>query len=188
MNMNKGSLVLRDSTATVVAFGEGMNKELLVNGVGIARLTPIVKMMAHLPLSIRNKKPESALIIALGMGTTLRSAASWEINVKGIELVPSVVEAFPYYFKDAKSIIDQPNVEVIVDDGRRFLNRTQEKYDVITIDPPPPVEAASTSLLYSREFYKIIAEHLNKDGIFQQPKQSVGRFKLPAHLLIIIFI
>ncbi len=168
MNMNKGSLVLRDSTATVVAFGEGMNKELLVNGVGIARLTPIVKMMAHLPLSIRNKKPESALIIALGMGTTLRSAASWEINVKGIELVPSVVEAFPYYFKDAKSIIDQPNVEVIVDDGRRFLNRTQEKYDVITIDPPPPVEAASTSLLYSREFYKIIAEHLNQDGIFQQ--------------------
>ena len=168
MNMGKGSLVLRDSTATVVAFGEGMDKELLVNGVGIARLTPIVKMMAHLPLSIRSKKPESALIIALGMGTTLRSAASWGINVKGIELVPSVVEAFPYYFKDFKSIIEQPNVEVIVDDGRRYLNRTQEKFDVITIDPPPPVEAASTSLLYSREFYKIIAEHLNKDGIFQQ--------------------
>ena len=168
MDMGKGSLVLRDSTATVVAFGEGMDKELLVNGVGIARLTPIVKMMAHLPLSIRSKKPESALIIALGMGTTLRSAASWGINVKGIELVPSVVEAFPYYFKDFKSIIDQPNVEVIVDDGRRYLNRTQEKFDVITIDPPPPVEAASTSLLYSREFYKIIAEHLNKDGIFQQ--------------------
>ena len=168
MDMGKGSLVLRDSTATVVAFGEGMDKELLVNGVGIARLTPIVKMMAHLPLSIRSKKPESALIIALGMGTTLRSAASWGINVKGIKLVASVVEAFPYYFKDFKSIIDQPNVEVIVDDGRRYLNRTQEKFDVISIDPPPPVEAASTSLLYSREFYKIIAEHLNKDGIFQQ--------------------
>ena len=168
MDMGKGSLVLRDSTATVVAFGEGMDKELLVNGVGIARLTPIVKMMAHLPLSIRENKPESALIIALGMGTTLRSAASWGIDVKCVELVSSVVKAFPYYFKDASSIISQPNVEVIIDDGRRFLNRTQSKYDVIIIDPPPPIEAASTSLLYSREFYETIIEHLKKDGIFQQ--------------------
>jgi len=168
MDMGKGSLVLRDSTATVVAFGEGMDKELLVNGVGIARLTPIVKMMAHLPLSIRKNKPESALIIALGMGTTLRSAASWGIDVKCVELVSSVVKAFPYYFKDASSIISQPNVEVIIDDGRRFLNRTQSKYDVIIIDPPPPIEAASTSLLYSREFYETIIEHLKKDGIFQQ--------------------
>ena len=34
-NMGKGGLVLRDSTATVVAFGEGMKKRLLVNGIGI---------------------------------------------------------------------------------------------------------------------------------------------------------
>ena len=161
------SLVLRDSTATVIAFGEGMKKRLLVNGWGMTGLTPITKMMAHLPLSIRNKKPESALIIALGMGTTLRSASSWGIEVKCIELVPSVLKAFPYFFKDAKSILDRPNVEVIIDDGRRFLNRTQGKYDAIIIDPPPPIEAASTSLLYSREFYELIAKHLKKDGIFQ---------------------
>jgi predicted membrane-bound spermidine synthase len=161
------SLVLRDSTATVIAFGEGMKKRLLVNGWGMTGLTPITKMMAHLPLSIRNKKPESALIIALGMGTTLRSAASWGIDVKCIELVPSVLKAFPYFFKDAKSVLDRPNVEVIIDDGRRFLNRTQSKYDAIIIDPPPPIESASTSLLYSREFYELITKHLKKDGIFQ---------------------
>ena len=166
-NMGKGGLVLRDSTATVVAFGEGMKKRLLVNGIGITYLTPITKMMAHLPLSIRKKKPKSALIIALGMGTTLRSAASWGINVKCVELVPSVLEAFPYFYKDASLILKKPNVKVIIDDGRRYLNRTRDKYDVIVIDPPPPIEAASTSLLYSREFYKIIAEHLKKDGIFQ---------------------
>jgi predicted membrane-bound spermidine synthase len=165
--IGKGFLVLRDSTATVVAFGEGMKKRLLVNGIGITHLTPITKMMAHLPLSIRKRKPESALIIALGMGTTLRSAASWGIDVKCVELVPSVVEALPYFFEDASSVLSQPNVEVIIDDGRRFLNRTQKKYDAIIIDPPPPVEAASTSLLYSREFYKSLAEHLKKDGIVQ---------------------
>ena len=75
---------------------------------------------------------------------TLRSAASWGIDVKCVELVPSVVKALPYFFEDASSILSQPNVEVIIDDGRRFLNRTQNKYDVIIIDPPPPIEAASS--------------------------------------------
>src|SRR5208282_1131934 len=45
----KSSRVLRDSTATVIATGTGMNKLLLVNGYGMTSLTPITKMMAHLP-------------------------------------------------------------------------------------------------------------------------------------------
>jgi spermidine synthase len=188
-NIGKGALVLRDSTATVVAFGEGMKKRLLVNGIGITMLTPITKMMAHLPLSIREKKPESALIIALGMGTTIRSAASWGIDVKCIELVPSVVKAFPYFFKDASTVLNLPNVEVIIDDGRRYLNRTQSQYDVIIIDPPPPLEAASTSLLYSREFYEIIAKHLNKGGIFQQwfPTGEKKIFEAVVRSLVAVF-
>jgi len=56
----------------------------------------------------------------------------------------------------------------VVDDGRRFLERSSEQYDVITIDPPPPVEAAGSSLLYTREFYSIVGQHLRPDGILQQ--------------------
>jgi spermidine synthase len=164
----KGSLVLKDHTATVAASGEGMVKVLRVNGIGITRLTSITKMMAHLPLAIREEKPKSGLVIALGMGTSLRSMASWGIQVKCIELVPSVVQAMPYFFKDAHLVLKQPNVDVIIDDGRRFLKRTHEKFDAITIDPPPPVTSASTSLLYSREFYEIVARSLNEGGIFQQ--------------------
>ena len=163
----KGALVLRDHTATVTAQGEGMKKLLRVNGIGITTLTPITKMMAHLPLGTRKEKPKSGLVIALGMGTSLRSMASWDIQVKCIELVPSVVRAMPYFFSDAHSVLNLPNVEVIVDDGRRFLKRTREKFDVIMVDPPPPVESAGTSLLYSREFNKIVSERLNEGGIFQ---------------------
>ena len=157
----------RDHTATVIAHGEGLNKLLLVNGMSLTVLTPLTKMMAHLPLSIREKKPESALAIALGMGASMRSLASWGIDVKCVELIPSVVKALPFYFDDAESIVSQPNVEIIVDDGRRYLKRSGRKFDVITIDPPPPIESAGTSLLYSIEFNKIVADHLNKGGIFQ---------------------
>ena len=186
---SKNALILRDSTATVVASGEGMMKKLFINGIGMAYLTPITKMMVHLPLSIRERKPESALIVALGMGTSLRSAASWGINVKCVELVASVLEAFPYFHKDASLILRKPNVKVIIDDGRRYLNRTRDKYDAIIIDPPPPIEAAGSSLLYSREFYKIITEHLKKNGIFHQwfPKGEAKIFRAVVRSLVDIF-
>ena len=56
----------------------------------------------------------------------------------------------------------------MVDDGRRFLDRSTEKFDAIIIDPPPPIEAAGSSLLYSREFYQLVKQHLAPGGILQQ--------------------
>jgi spermidine synthase len=56
----------------------------------------------------------------------------------------------------------------VIDDGRRFLERTAGQYDVIAIDPPPPTQAAASSLLYSREFYSIVKQRLRTHGIFQQ--------------------
>ena len=48
-----------------------------------------------------------------------------------------------------------------------FLERTREKYDLIVIDPPPPVEAAGSSLLYSTKTYDLIKRHLKPHGIVQ---------------------
>jgi spermidine synthase len=36
------------------------------------------------------------------------------------------------------------------------------------MDPPPPIEAAGSSLLYSSDFYREIRQHLNPGGIVQQ--------------------
>jgi len=166
--LQKGSVIRRDYTATVISAGQGMQKRLLVNGVGITSLLPITKMMAHLPLASCQHEPTSALVICLGMGTTFRSALSWNIKVTAVELVPSVKDALGYYFSDAEGMLKNPNGKIVIDDGRRFLNRTNEVFDVITIDPPPPAEAAGSSLLYSEEFYDLIKKHLKKEGILQQ--------------------
>ena len=160
--------VRRDYVASVVSFGEGLEKKLLVNGIGITKLTPITKFMAHLPLAVRRSPPDSALIICLGMGATFRSAASWGIRATAIELVPSVRDAFGFYFDDTEEILKNPKTQIIIDDGRRFLKRTQEKFDVITLDPPPPVYASGSSLLYSEEFYRIAKLRLKEGGVLQQ--------------------
>jgi len=49
-----------------------------------------------------------------------------------------------------------------------FLERTSQTFDSIIVDPPPPVPAAGSSLLYSKEFYVLIKQHLRSGGIFQQ--------------------
>jgi len=37
----------------------------------------------------------------------------------------------------------------------------------VVTDPPPPVEAAGSSLLYSEEFYELVKQHLKPNGIIQ---------------------
>jgi len=160
--------VLRDPTATVIATGNGMSKQLLVNGYGMTILTPITKVMAHLPLSFLDRKPQDALAICFGMGTTFRALRSWGIPVTAVELVPSVPRLFDYYHADGAAIMASPLAHVIIDDGRRYLERTQNQYDLITIDPPPPIEAAGSSLLYSTEFYEVAKKRLRPGGILQQ--------------------
>ena len=162
------ALVRRDSTATVIATGEGMQKRLLVNGVSMTYLTPVTKMMASLPMAFLDHPPQNALVICMGMGTTYRSTLSWGVDSTVVDLVPSVPALFWYYHADASNLLKSPRSHVVIDDGRRFLERTTGQYDVIVIDPPPPIEAAGTSLLYSREFYSATQKRLRPDGILQQ--------------------
>ena len=165
--------IYRDTTATVWAGRRKVNTGfidgfLLVNGYGMTNLTNITKIMAHLPLALHNN-PKSALAICFGMGTTHRSLLSWgDINVTSVELTPGVVKAFPVFYEDAAEILNNPKGEIIIDDGRRYLMRTKKSFDLITIDPPPPLEAAGSSLLYSREFYKLAKMRLNAGGLLQQ--------------------
>ncbi len=175
-----GSRVLRDSTATVIATGTGMHKSLLVNGYTMTVLTPVTKMMAHLPLAFLDRPPQDALVICFGMGTTFRSLRSWGIPVTVVDLVPSVPRLFSFFHSDASQVLSSPLAHVVVDDGRRYLERTARQYDVITIDPPPPVQAAGSSLLYSEDFYSVVRERLRPGGILQQWLPSGDREDLAA--------
>ena len=160
--------VRRDYTATVVAKGDTrLEKRLLINGIGMTGLRPITKMMAHLPLAMLDRRPTNILIICFGMGTTHRSALSWGISSTVVELVPSVPQMYGFFHADGPSLLRSPRSHLVIDDGRLFLERTSDQYDVIVIDPPPPIQAAGTSLLYSKEFYAVVKRHLRPGGILQ---------------------
>ena len=162
--------VRRDYTATVIAVGmeERRARGLLVNGVGMTGLTQPTKLMAHLPLAFLDSPPSKVLVICFGMGTSFRSALTWNARVVAVELVPSVPRLFEYYHADGAELLRLPQAAVVIDDGRRFLERSRDSYDVVVVDPPPPPEAAGSSLLYSREFCSLVRKRLRPGGILQQ--------------------
>ena len=145
-----------------------MDRKLLVNGMGITSLTPITKMMVHLPLASLDTPPRQVLILCFGMGTSFRSALSWDAAVTSVELVPSVPPLIGYFHSDGDALLRSPRATVVIDDARRFLERTRESFDAIVVDPPPPAEAAGSSLLYSAEFYELAARRLRPGGLLQQ--------------------
>ncbi len=159
--------VRRDYAATVLATGEGFQRRLLVNGIGMTDLSPATKYMSHLPLAFIPRRPQNGLVICFGMGTSFRSMLAWDIPTTAVDLIPSVPALFGYFHADAARLAGSPLAHIAVDDGRRFLDGSNEIYDVIVVDPPPPPEAAGSSLLYSREFYSVVKKHLRHDGILQ---------------------
>lgn len=180
-------VVLRDNTATIIAHGTGMDRRLKVNGVGITALAPITKVMAHLTLASLDHTPHSALVVCFGMGTTYRSLLSWNISTTAIELVPSVPRVFWYFYDDAPQLLASPLSHVVIDDGRRYLERTTDPYDVINLDPPPPVGAAGSSLLYTSEFYAAAKQRLRPGGILEQwlpEDETMGDPLVPASVAL----
>ena len=57
-----------------------------------------------------------------------------------------------------------PKVHVINQDAQRFLQTTEQRYNLIVIDLPDPDDEGLVSL-YSREFYQLVKHHLTRDGL-----------------------
>jgi len=180
----KNGVVYRDRIGYVAATGEGMKKQLTVNGIGMTSLTTITKNMVNLPAAYHTKTPNKILIICMGMGTTLRSATNWPFNsITMVELSSAVIKTFPYFHHNAQAVLDDKRVKIVIDDGRRFLTRNKEKYDIITLDPPPPMEASGSGLLYSTDFMALIAARLNEGGILANWIPNHGNTFLTQRIL-----
>jgi spermidine synthase len=155
---------LQGVTTAIKKRNDPLSDILLVNGMGMTRKATDTKMMAHLPMLL-HPDPKDTLVICFGMGTTYRSAISYGGNVTVVELVKEVLDAFDYFYKDADRVRAYAKGRIIVNDGRNFLKLTRQKFDVITIDPPPPIDAAGVNNLYSREFIELAKSRLKRGGI-----------------------
>jgi predicted membrane-bound spermidine synthase len=109
----------------------------------------------------QTQQVDDALIIGLAGGTAARelSAAYPAIQIDGVEIDPEIARIGKDYF----GLNSLENLDVIVDDGRYFLNRTDTQYDLVAIDayrqPYIPFQ------LTTKEFFQETSEHLSADGV-----------------------
>jgi spermidine synthase len=127
-----------------------------------------MRLQALLPLLIHRGEPRSALVIGLGTGITAGALLAYDTLDRRVvaELLPAVVRAAPN-FKGNYDVTSDPRVTLRLVDGRRELLRSADRYDLITLEPPPP-SAAGVVNLYSRDFYALARRRLNADGLLAQ--------------------
>jgi spermidine synthase len=141
-----------------------------------AKLMPVLPLMAH-------PDAQDALIVAFGMGSSYRSALIAGLHVEAVELVPSVVDMFGYYYPDAATYEAHPNGRIVVADGRNHLELSGKRYDIIVTDPPPPIESSGASVISSKEYYEAGRDHLNPGGIMMQwTPHGTDRGEFERHL------
>jgi spermidine synthase len=173
----------RGGTVAVVTQGKGQNafQRLYIQGVSnTGDAMPSLRYMriqALLPLLIHNGEPRSTLVIGFGTGITAGALTRYpglEHRVVA-ELLPAVVKAAPLFKGNFNAVAD-PGVDVRLRDGRQELLRNAQRYDLITLEPPPP-SAAGVVNLYSRDFYQLAASRLEQHGLVAQwlplPTQNI---------------
>ena len=171
----------RVGQADIIYMGEGWNASVAVsrlsNGVlnyhnaGKVQASSepqdmrLQRMLGHITTLIP-AHPRSVLVIGCGAGVTAGAVsidpAVERLTIAEIEpLVPRVVST--YFSEHNFDVVANPKTRVVLDDARHYLLTTDEKFDAITSDPLDPwVKGAA--MLYSREFFQIVKDHLNPGG------------------------
>jgi spermidine synthase len=138
-----------------------------------------MRLMAHVPLLLQDN-PVSALVICFGVGNTASAIATHDSihHLDVVDLNRNVFETAPEFAGTNFEVYKDPRVRLINDDGRSVLRLSRNTYDLITSEPPPPMQAG-VYRLYSREYYQDVLAHLTPSGmmtqwlpVYQMPEQA----------------
>ncbi|KAF6512576.1 Spermidine synthase [Geobacillus stearothermophilus] len=123
------------------------------------------EMVAHVPL-FTHPKPENVLVVGGGDGGVIREVLKHPSVKKAtlVEIDGKVIEYSKKYLPEIAGKLDDPRVEVKVDDGFMHIAQSKNEYDVIMVDSTEPVGPAVN--LFTKGFYAGIANALKEDGIF----------------------
>ena len=116
--------------------------------------------LGYLPFnlySLNYGPPQTALNIGLGCGIT-SNVLSNNLETTTIEIDPVVVEANKFFYESI-------NHRLIIDDGRNWLLRNNEKFDLITSEPTEPWMGWN---LYTKEYFEILSNSVTDTGLVAQ--------------------
>ncbi len=139
--------------------------------------------------------PARVLIIGPGGGPDVANAlAAGAAQVTGVEINPIIARDIMLgRFEEASgSLYRQPRVRIVVDEGRSFIRRSDERFDVIQATLVDTWAATASgafalteNMLYTREAFADYYRHLTERGVLTMSRWYRGRDPETARLLVL---
>lgn len=129
------------------------------------------EMISHIPLC-SHKNPKSVLVIGGGDGGTVREVLKHDTVEKVVlcEIDGMVIDACKKFLPTIAGKLDDPRVEVLVEDAIEFIKDKTDEYDVVLIDSTDPMGPGEG--LFTEEFYNNVKKSLKKGGIVAAQSES----------------
>jgi len=129
------------------------------------------EMISLVPINT-HPNPENVLVVGGGDGGAIREIAKHPKVKKAtlVEIDPAVINASKKYFPEISAGLNDPKVEIRIEDGIKHIAESKGKYDIILVDSTDPVGPAVG--LFEKGFYQGIYDALKDDGIFVAQTES----------------
>lgn len=121
-------------------------------------------------------EPKSVLIIGGGEGATAREVLRHPsvgkvvmVDIDG-ELVDLCSRHMPEWSQGA---FEDPRLELIISDGRKYLEETEQLFDVVILDLTDPLPGTPSVYLYTKEFYELVKSRLRPEGVMVTQSTSL---------------
>jgi len=144
---------------------------LLENRVVISRGGPgSFLTQGYIPLLLSPKIPQRFLGLCFGGGLSYYGARLYpEIeHFDFVDISKINIEIAIRHMPENKFLIDDERVNFVIDDAYSFLKYTEKTFDLILMEPTPPMLSFRNAALYAGDFYQLARKRLSAEGIFSQ--------------------
>jgi spermidine synthase len=139
------------------------------------------------PAMILHPEPKSVMIIGGGEGAVLREILRHP-SVEQIVMVDidrEVVELCKEYLPSwHQGSFNDPKVKVLYMDARKYLQKTDDVFDIIYMDLTEPIDDGPSYLLFTKQFYQLVSDRLADDGIIALQAGSFNPRLLECHAAV----
>jgi predicted membrane-bound spermidine synthase len=136
-----------------------------------ADLVWLKRFMDYLPFEISTQVNNTLVIGSGGGEDVLVALAGGSKKVTAVEINPLIISTAKQFGNSAGNLYDRKEVELFIDDGRRFISSSDSKYDRIVIKLVDSWAAQlaggyalSENYLYTVEAFRQYLRHLDEDN------------------------
>ncbi len=121
------------------------------------------EMLVH-PAFLVHPYPKRILIIGGGDGGALKEILRYPVqSVHLVEIDSQVIEISQEYFPWLSSCLKDRRTELVIADGKEWIERTERKFDIVYVDSSDPVGPSTT--LHEKDFFQKMKRCLNSNAV-----------------------